>query len=67
MLLFLLTDLDLELEISIIDIITKYVRNLYNYKHDMLEKKDFISCLDIVILCPHSVNYVEIPFKVQKM
>ncbi|GEM_PF-4080880 len=33
----------------------------------MLEKKDFISCLDIVILCPHSVNYVEIPFKVQKM
>lgn len=33
----------------------------------MLEKKDFISCLDIVILCPHSVNYVEIRFKLQKM
>jgi len=40
---------------------------LYNRKHHVLKKKDFISCLDIVLLWSHSVNYAEIPFKVQKM
>jgi hypothetical protein len=43
------------------------LENLYNRKHHVLKKKDFISCLDIVLLWSHSVNYVEIPFKVQKM